>query len=208
MAAPPAHATLVPAPMEELLQSIARCRSCAPHLAHEPRPVVVADPRARILVVGQAPGRRVHACGRPWWDPSGNTLRQWLGVGESDFYDPALFALMPMGFCYPGKGRSGDLPPRPECAPLWHGVLRARMPGIRLTLLVGRYAHEHYLGADAGETLSDTVRGFRAHLPGRFPLPHPSPRNRLWLRRRPWFEEEVLPELRAAVARALERTTA
>lgn len=189
--------------MIALLREISRCRTCAGVLPHQPRPVVLADPRARILVIGQAPGRRVHACGVPWWDPSGNTLREWLGVDAAAFYDPTQFALMPMGLCYPGKGRSGDLPPRPECAPQWHATLRREMPAIQLTLLIGQYSQQYYLGDRRGDTLRETVRNFRAFLPEYLPMPHPSPRNRLWLRRNPWFAEELLPDLKSQVARIL-----
>jgi len=192
--------------MITLLREISQCRICAGVLSHVPRPVVLADPRARILVIGQAPGRRVHACGVPWWDPSGNTLREWLGVDAAAFYDPTQFALMPMGFCYPGKGRSGDLPPRPECAPQWHATLRREMPAIQLTLLIGQYSQKYYLGDRRGNTLGETVRNFRAFLPEYLPMPHPSPRNRLWLRRNPWFAEELLPELKAQVGRILGTT--
>lgn len=182
--------------MNALLREVSRCVACAKWLPHEPRPVLSVGPEARILVIGQAPGRKVHATGIPWNDPSGDTLRVWLGVDREAFYDTRNFALMPMGFCYPGKGRSGDLPPRPECAPLWHARLRRAMPRIQLTLLIGQYSQAHYLGDARGATLAETVRRAKEFLPAFLPLPHPSPRNRLWLRKNAWFEAEVVPLLR------------
>ena len=193
--------------MLPLLREISRCTLCATKLPHPPRPVVLADPRAQIVVIGQAPGRRVHTCGVPWWDPSGQLLREWLGVTTEVFYNPTRFALMPMGFCYPGKGDSGDLPPRPECAPQWHPQLLRAIPSVRLTLLIGQYSQRHYLGARLGRTLAETVRNFRAFLPGYLPLPHPSPRNRLWLRRNSWFGEDLLPVLRSTVTQILAGTS-
>jgi uracil-DNA glycosylase len=189
--------------LERLLAEVAACSECAAHLPHAPRPVVRAGARARVLIVGQAPGRRVHATGVPWNDASGVRLRQWLGVDEDAFYDTERFALVPMGFCYPGKGPSGDLPPRSECAPLWHARLRAHMPRVRLTLLLSQYAVKHYLGERAKPSVAETVRAWREYAPEILPLPHPSPRNNLWLRRHPWFEIEVLPELRRRVREAL-----
>lgn len=179
------------------------CRVCAPELAHEPRPVFAAHARARVLVVGQAPGRRVHESGVPWDDASGERLREWMGVSRETFYDERLVALLPMGFCFPGTGKSGDLPPRPECAPLWMDRFLAAMPDIRLTLLVGRYAQARFLGES---DLTKTVRGFRKLLPaGRIPLPHPSPRNNIWLAKNPFFERNVVPVLRSRVSAALVR---
>jgi len=172
-------------------------------LPHEPRPVVRAAAGARLLIIGQAPGRRVHETGIPWNDPSGDQLRAWLQLTREQFYDTSRVAIVPMGFCYPGKGASGDLPPRRECAPLWHARLLAAMPAIRLTLLVGRYAQAYYLRGEARSTLADTVAAYADYLPRYFPLPHPSPRNRHWLRSNPWFEAEVVPQLRQQVAVAL-----
>lgn len=185
--------------MKKLLQEIARCTACAASLPHGPRPVMAAGPRARIVIIGQAPGRKVHESGVPWRDASGDTLRDWLGVDATAFHDTCQFALVPMGFCYPGAGPAGDLPPRPECAPLWHERVLGAMPDVRLILLVGQHAQRHYLGVRAGATLTDTVRRFREFLPRHLPLPHPSPRNRIWLRRNPWFAAELLPELRRRV---------
>ncbi|WP_426414668.1 uracil-DNA glycosylase family protein [Aestuariirhabdus sp. LZHN29] len=182
----------------DLLQDVRRCQVCAPALPHSPRPVVVADSRARLLIIGQAPGSRVHDTGIPWDDPSGQRLREWLGLGSDQFYDPQRVAIVPMGFCYPGRGEGADLPPRTECAPLWHECLLARMPAIRLTLLVGRYAQSYYL-ANKAVRVSDCVGNQQGH-PGYFCLPHPSPRNNRWLQRHPWFEREVVPLLREEVA--------
>lgn len=157
----------------------------------------VSDPAARILIIGQAPGRRVHATGIPWNDPSGDRLRDWLGVSRDEFYDRSRFAIMPMGFCYPGKGKGGDLPPRPECAPAWHKQVLAQLPNIRLTLLIGQYAQAHYLPAGRKASLGDTIKNWRSFLSaGYLPLVHPSPRNRRWLRDHPWFEAEVVPAMR------------
>lgn len=189
--------------VQNLLHEIRQCTVCAANLPHEPRPVVVAHPKAQLLIIGQAPGRRVHESGIPWNDPSGDRLRQWLAMDRDAFYDEQRVALMPMGFCFPGTGKSGDLPPRPECAPLWHERLLAELPQVRLTLLVGMYAQKHYLGAAASKTLTDTVRGWRRHLPRFLPLPHPSPRNQLWLKRNPWFEAELVPALQQQLATSM-----
>lgn len=186
-----------------LLAEIRSCRACAAHLEHGPRPIVHASPRARILIVGQAPGARVHASGVPWDDASGTRLREWLGITPDVFYDESRIAIVPMGYCYPGKGRSGDLPPRKECADLWLDRLLMSMPDIRLTLLVGQYAQRHFLGARWRGSLTGTVQAWREYQPRFFPLPHPSPRNQSWWMRRPWFEEQLLPELRERFAHAL-----
>lgn len=188
---------------DALIAQARACTVCAASLPHAPRPVLRASPTARLLIVGQAPGRRVHETGIPWNDPSGDELRRWLGMTRDAFYDASRIAIVPTGLCYPGTARGGDLPPRPECAPLWHPPLRAAMPGIRLTLLIGAYAQAYYLGNRRGRTLADTVHAWRDFLPGYFPLPHPSPRNRLWFRRHPWFEAEVLPALRERVGAVL-----
>lgn len=177
------------------------CRICAAQLPHEPRPVFRAAPTARLLIVGQAPGTRVHASGIPWDDRSGERLRGWLGLDKARFYDAARVAILPMGFCFPGQDeKGGDLPPRRDCAPAWHGRFLPLMPHIRLTLLVGAYAQAFYLGGRRQATLTQTVAAWRDYLPEFVVLPHPSWRNTAWLRRHPWFEAELLPELRRRVA--------
>lgn len=188
-----------------LLDNITACTACTLHLPLGPRPVVRAsDPRARILIIGQAPGTKVHASGVPWDDASGKRLREWLGVTPGQFYDESLFAIMPMGFCYPGRGKDGDNPPRPECAPLWHDRVRATLPDIRLTLLIGTYAQARYLGDSRKNTLGETIRAWRDYInEGYLPLVHPSPRNQIWLKRNPWFEAEIVPYLKGAVMTAL-----
>jgi len=180
--------------MQELLTKIRKCDICTAHLELGPRPVVSADIDSKIVIIGQAPGTKVHASGIPWDDASGRQLRKWLGVSDEDFYDPKNFAIVPMGFCYPGKGKTGDLPPRPECAPQWHQSLFDRMPNLELVILIGMYAQNYYLKKMAKKTLTETVRNYKEYLPNYFVLPHPSPRNRIWLTKNPWFEKEVLPE--------------
>ncbi len=184
-----------------LLTEVRTCRVCEPHLPLGCRPVLRATATARLLIVGQAPGTKVHASGVPWDDASGARLRQWLEMDADAFYDERRVAIVPMGFCYPGRGKSGDLPPRPECAPLWHPRLRAALPEIALTLLIGQYAQRYYLADRCKATLTDTVRAFEDYLPTYLPLPHPSPRNTLWLKKNPWFERDVVPALRARVRR-------
>ncbi|OGB24585.1 MAG: uracil-DNA glycosylase [Burkholderiales bacterium RIFCSPLOWO2_02_FULL_57_36] len=186
-----------------LLNEIASCQACVAHLPNPPRPVLSASSSARLLIIGQAPGRRVQQSGIPWSDASGNQLRAWLQLSETQFYDASRIAIVPMGFCYPGKGTSGDLPPRPECAPLWHSRLLASMSDIQLALLIGSYAQAYYLDKQVKPTLTATVAHHAEYLPKFFPLPHPSPRNRFWLSRNPWFEKDVLPILRNKVRDAL-----
>ena len=181
--------------LDRLLADIRACTTCAAQLPLGPRPVLRAGRSARLLVVGQAPGTKVHATGIPWNDPSGDRLRDWLQLDREQFYDEARIAIIPMGLCYPGKGKSGDLPPRPECAPQWHEQLLRQLPELRLRLLIGKYAQDYYLGC-RGQSLAETVRNFRNYLPDYFPLPHPSPRNLRWFRNHPWFEAEVIPALR------------
>lgn len=181
---------------EALLSEVRACRICADKLAHEPRPVLRASPAARLLIVGQAPGRRVHETGIPWNDPSGDLLREWLQLTREQFYDEANIAIIPAGLCYPGTEQGSDLPPRPECAPQWHPRLRAALPRIELTLLIGQYAQRYYLGNSCKRTLAETVAAWRDYAPAYLPLPHPSPRNRLWLKKNPWFERDILPVLR------------
>ncbi len=187
----------------DLLTRIRGCTICAEKMIPDPRPVLSWHPDGRILLIGQAPGSKVHASGVAWQDASGNLLRTWLGVDDEQFYDPRLIALVPMGFCYPGKGKSGDLVPRPECAPQWHEALRERMPKVRLTLLIGRHAQNYYLGQNGYRTLTENVRNFTEFAPDYFPLPHPSPRNRPWLAANPWFKTEVLPALGRRIGEAL-----
>ncbi|WP_445223456.1 uracil-DNA glycosylase family protein [Catalinimonas locisalis] len=189
--------------LEDLLKEVRQCTVCEPHLPLGARPVLSAHPKSKILVVGQAPGTRVHASGTPWNDQSGKTLRNWLGVSDEAFYTPEKFAILPMGFCYPGKGRSGDLPPRKECAPLWHAALLERMPELQMTLLIGQYAQKYYLKDHGKKNLTETVRSFEDYLPACIPLPHPSPRNRFWLKKNPWFEEILIPQLQDRVKKIL-----
>ena len=185
--------------MKQLLSDIKNCTVCAKHLALGPRPVLAASPNSKIAIIGQAPGTKVHASGIPWDDASGKQLRKWLDVTDAVFYNKELFAIVPMGFCYPGKGSSGDLPPRKECAPLWHQALFDKMPNIKLLVLIRMYAQHYYLGKKAKRTLTETVDNYPDYLPTYFVLPHPSPRNRFWLMKNPWFEENVVPELQKKI---------
>ncbi len=186
--------------LERLLREVRACRACEADLPLGPRPVVQLSNTARLLIIGQAPGSKVHQSGIPWNDASGDRLRGWLELDRSTFFDEARVAILPMGFCYPGAGESGgDNPPRPECAARWHKRLLKHLPHARLTLLVGQYAHRHYLEAGRKASMTETVRTFSQHGPKFFPLPHPSWRNVIWMRKHPWFEEMVIPELRKAV---------
>lgn len=184
---------------EALLAGVRNCRACESHLPLGPRPVLRAGAAARILIVGQAPGVRVHTTGIPWDDPSGERLRAWMGVDQARFYDESRIAIIPMGFCYPGRGADGDLPPRRECAALWLDQLLARLPQIELTLLVGQYAQRHLLGSRRKSSLTETTMAWREYAPRFIPLPHPSPRNQPWFKRHAWFEEEVVPALQARI---------
>lgn len=190
--------------MKELLQEIKKCHQCEMYLPHTPNPVLAAHEKSEIVIIGQAPGRVVNETGIPWNDKSGERLRDWLGVTTEQFYDPVLFALLPMGFCYPGTGKSGDLPPRKECAPLWHEKIWKKMPNVKCVLLIGNYAQNYYL-IHKPKTLTDTVKEFKSYLPQYFPLPHPSPRNNIWLKKNRWFEVELLPTLKEIVASILNR---
>lgn len=189
--------------MKQLLANIRACEVCKEYLPLGPRPIVAAHPNARIVIIGQAPGIKVHQTGIPWDDASGKQLRTWMNVDDETFYDPSKIALVPMGFCYPGKGKSGDLPPRPECAPLWHDKLLSKMPNLKLIILIGTYAQNYYLGNAAEKNLTETVKNYTAYLPKYFPLPHPSPRNRFWLTKNPWYVENVIPELQKKTKEAL-----
>ncbi|CAG9217662.1 Uracil-DNA glycosylase [Paraburkholderia tropica] len=194
----------LPHPLPRLLADIRACGVCGDALPLGPRPVLQASATSRLLIVGQAPGAKVHASGIPWDDASGERLRAWLGIGKDVFYDDARVAIVPMGFCYPGRGASGDNPPRPECAALWHDRLLALLPQVRLTLLVGQYAQRYMLGARRKASLTETVEAWREYGPDCVPLPHPSPRNQAWFKHHPWFERDVLPELRERVAALFE----
>jgi len=185
-----------------LLREVLSCQICAASLPLGPRPVLQAHPRARILIAGQAPGRRVHESGIPFDDPSGDRLREWMGIDPDAFYDPRKVAILPMGFCYPGTGKSGDLPPRPECAPAWREPLLSQLRHVELTLVMGRYAQAYHLGT-SGRPLTEIVRSWRKYWPTLVPLPHPSPRNIAWLQRNPWFSEDILPALRQRVCELL-----
>ena len=198
--------TLAQLPFDELVRQVRACTICADALPLGPRPVVQLSPESRILVVGQAPGRRVHETGLPFNDPSGDRLRQWMGITREVFYDDRKLAILPMGFCYPGTGKSGDLPPRPECAPAWRNALLERLPYIGLTLVIGQYAHAWHL-KDREKSVTENVRNWQRYWPEVLPMPHPSPRNNLWLRRNPWFEEQVIPELQKRIAGLLESDT-
>ncbi len=191
------------ASLEQLLGEIRACEACAHVLPLGPRPVLRASTQARLLIVGQAPGAKVHASGVPWDDASGARLREWLALDAGTFYDTTRVAIVPMGFCYPGRGRSGDNPPRPECARLWMSPLIDHLTHVRLTLLIGQYAQRHFLGARRKPSLTGTVAAWREYAPDYLPLPHPSPRNQAWFKRHPWFDTDVLPALRERVQRAL-----
>lgn len=188
--------------MEELIAQVRSCTLCESFLPYYPKPIIQAHADARILIIGQAPGKKAHDSGIPWNDASGNRLRNWLGVDSSTFYDPSVMAIIPMGFCYPGKGTSGDLPPRPECAPHWHSMLLNQLPKLQLTLLIGQYAQQYYLPGSY-KTLTEQVRTPELYLPKFWPLPHPSPRNQFWLRKNPWFEQAIVPELKTTIHRII-----
>jgi uracil-DNA glycosylase len=189
--------------LASLLVRIRQCQLCATHLPFKPNPILRAQSQSRLLIVGQAPGIRVQQTGIPWNDPSGDRLRQWLNIDKKTFYDESKIAIIPMGFCYPGTGPAGDLPPRKECAHTWLNSLLECLPHIQLTLLIGQYAQQHYLKNRSKKTLTDTVAFFSDYLPQYFPLPHPSPRNNIWLKRNPWFEKTVIPTLQVCCAELL-----
>ena len=186
--------------MNNLLSQIKQCTICEPHLYLGANPVVTGHKNSKIVIVGQAPGTKVHASGIPWDDASGKQLRRWLNISNEDFYNTENFAIVPMGFCYPGKGKSGDKPPRKECAPKWHQQLFKLMPNIKMIILIGMYAQNYYLKDKAKRTLTETIDNYPAYLPKYFTLPHPSPRNSFWLTKNPWFERNVIPELQKRVA--------
>ena len=189
--------------MDTLLNEIGQCTICNAHLPLGPRPIVSAHKDSKIVIIGQAPGTRVHSSGIPWDDQSGKKLRQWLNVSDAQFYDETKFTIIPMGFCYPVKGKTGDLPPRPECAPQWHDALLEEMPKVELMLLIGMYAQKYYLKKEAKKTLTETVGEYKSYLPNYFPIPHPSPTNRFWRSKNPWFEAQIVPELQQKVSSIL-----
>jgi uracil-DNA glycosylase len=185
--------------LDSLLKAVRGCRACEAHLPLGPRPVLRAGKTARILVVGQAPGVRVHTTGIPWGDPSGERLRAWMGVNTDIFYDDSRIAIIPMGYCYPGRGNDGDMPPRRECASLWLDHLLAKLPQIELTLLIGQYAQRHFLASRRKPSLAETAKAWREYAPQYIPLPHPSPRNQPWFKRHAWFEEQLVPMLQSRI---------
>jgi uracil-DNA glycosylase len=185
--------------LESLLRQVRACKVCSDHLPLGPRPILQVGVMPRIVIIGQAPGRRVHESGVAWDDPSGDRLRDWLGLTRAQFYDPDLVALLPMGFCYPGSTEGGDKPPRPECEPLWHSRLFAYLAEDRLEVVIGAYAQARYI-AERGTNLTTTVANWQRYLPGQIVLPHPSPRNNRWLASNPWFQLDTVPAVRARVS--------
>lgn len=185
--------------MQKLLSLISKCSECAAQLELGPRPIVSAHAHSRIVIIGQAPGSIVHKSGIPWDDKSGQNLRAWMGIDDETFYNPKKIALVPMGFCYPGKGKSGDLPPIKKCAPLWHQKLLTKIENVELVLLIGKYAQEYYLGDRLKRTLTDTVKNYKEYLPDYFVLPHPSPRNNIWQAKNEWYKKEVIPQLQLQI---------
>ncbi len=187
-----------------LMTEVRACKICEAQLPLGARPVLQLHPAARILIAGQAPGRKVHESGVPFDDASGNRLREWLNISREVFYDPRQVAILPMGFCFPGSGKSGDLPPRPECEPAWRKQLLDQLHNLELVLVLGKFAQLYHFD-DAGLSLTERVKSWRSYWPQIVPLPHPSPRNNPWLRRNPWFEAELLPSLRKRVSGILGR---
>jgi uracil-DNA glycosylase len=192
-------AQVTKAQFNEVVSKARACGLCAAHLPLGPRPVFQLDAKSKILIAGQAPGRRVHETGIPFDDPSGERLRLWMGIDSNIFYDPRQIAILPMGFCYPGTGKSGDLPPRPECAVEWRAPLLKLLPSAELTLVIGQYALDWHLKDAQMGSLTDTVRNWKQYWPAILPLPHPSPRNNIWLKKNPWFEAEIVPMLRRRI---------
>ncbi|WP_350603607.1 uracil-DNA glycosylase family protein [Pseudoalteromonas sp. SMN1298-MNA-CIBAN-0114] len=189
----------------QLIDQVSKCVICYPHLPLGARPVIQFNPNARILIAGQAPGIKVHETGVPFNDASGNRLREWLGLTRDEFYDANNIAILPMGFCYPGRGKSGDLPPRKECAPAWREQLLAALPNIELTIVLGKYAQAYHLPETKKMPLTELVKSWREYWPNYLVLPHPSPRNNIWLKKNPWFEQDVLPELGKRIATILNK---
>lgn len=185
--------------MKELIAQIKNCTICQEYLGDGCRPVFTVHPKSKIIIIGQAPGRRVHESGIPWHDKSGDNIRNWMDVTKEEFYDEELFGIVPMGFCFPGTGKSGDLPPRKECAPQWHELLFAGLEEVKLILLIGAYSQKYYLKKNKEKNLTETVINFEKYLPKYFVLPHPSPRNNIWMRKNDWFEKSVIPALQSKV---------
>lgn len=183
----------------KLLKKIRACTICKKYLPYEPNPILDFSKQSKIMLIGQAPGIKVQESGVPWNDASGDRLRQWLGVTPQQFYDSKLFAIVPMGFCYPGKGKSGDLPPRPECAKTWMEPILNELTNVKLTVLIGSYSQDYFL-ENAEPTLTETVKNWKKYAPDFFVLPHPSPRNNIWLKKNPWFEKDLVPELQKRIA--------
>jgi uracil-DNA glycosylase len=188
--------------IKSLEEGVRTCTICSDSLPLGPRPVVQISSESRILIAGQAPGRKVHETGVPFDDASGDRLREWLGVSRDSFYNSEKFAILPMGFCFPGTGKSGDLPPRPECAEKWRAAILSSLPNIQLTLVIGQYAMAYHLPNEKGR-LTDIVMNWEKYWPDTIPLPHPSPRNNIWLKRNPWFQNDVLPVLKTRVSYVL-----
>lgn len=193
--------------IQELISRIKSCDICASELEFGCRPVFSFNIDSKIVIIGQAPGSIVHRTGIPWDDKSGQNLRAWLDVTKDEFYNPSLFAIVPMGFCYPGKGKSGDLPPRKECAPQWHDPILSKLKNVELIVLIGKYAQDYYLKDKAHKTLTATVQNVDSYLPKYFVLPHPSPRNNIWMKKNPWFKEAVLPLLKQTIKTILQPLT-
>jgi len=189
--------------MDKLVKEIRSCNFCMPHLELGPRPIISVHPKSKVIIIGQAPGSVVHRTGIPWNDKSGENLRDWMGVDKETFYNPEKFGIIPMGFCYPGIGKTGDLPPRKECAPKWHQPLLHEMPEIRLMILIGKYAQDYYLGKNSFKTLTENVKNYKQFLPEYIVLPHPSPRNNIWMKKNECFKAEVIPELKLILKEVL-----
>ncbi|MFD0964093.1 uracil-DNA glycosylase family protein [Pseudofulvibacter geojedonensis] len=187
--------------MKNLKEHINQCTTCAPFFKHQPRPVCTFHSNSKIVIIGQAPGTKVHLSGIPWNDKSGENLRNWMGIDSETFYNEKLISIVPMGFCYPGKGKTGDLPPRKECAPKWHPEIFKQLKNVELVLLVGKYAQDYYLKETKKRTLTETVLNYKEYMPNYFVLPHPSPRNNIWMKKNEWFKYEVIPSLQEIIKR-------
>lgn len=188
--------------MKDLLCEIRDCRICEDHLPFGPRPIIEATKNSKIILISQAPGRVVHESGVAWKDQSGKKLREWLGVDDDQFYDTSNFAILPMGFCYPGKAKTGDAPPRKECAPMWHDKVWQELNEVKLKILIGSYASKYYLGGN--ENLTQKVGNYESYLPDFWPIPHPSPVNRFWRMKNPWFEDEIIPKLQDKISKIID----